>query len=73
MRAYTIVGSTVMLRDHDGDLYRFAPAEDGHLPAMRLIGRPAWRDGSVPSNAGVRIDLARGAAQSIARTNRIIA
>lgn len=72
MHAYAIVENRVLVRDHSGDLFAFAPATDGQQPALRLVEAPRWKDGSCPRDAGVRIDLARGAARSIARENGLI-
>ncbi len=72
MLAYAIVDKTLVLRDHAGDVFTFAPAMAGSRPGLRLIGVPRWTRGTRPRDAGMLVDLARAAAQRIARQNGLL-
>ena len=72
MQAYAIVDNTVVLRDHVGDVFTFAPAASGTRPVLRLIGTPRWAKGTRAKDAGILVDLARAAALRIARQRGLI-
>ncbi len=72
MKAFHIIDRTIMLRDHHGDLFHFALVHDASRAGLRLAAPPLWKDGSTPSNAAARIDLAKMSALDIVRHNGLL-